>query len=52
MRDLDTIKTIMNQKDRDIAREGQPPINPEVRRLAEEKRFTFDIINTPVDPLR
>ena len=26
--------------------------NPEERRLAEEKRFTFDIINTPVDPLR
>lgn len=51
-RDLDTMAQIMGQKERDIDREGQPPLDPEGKRLAEEKRFTFDIIDTPADPLR
>ena len=29
-----------------------PPLNPEGEALAEHKRFTFDIVETPVDPLR
>ena len=51
-RDLDTMAQIMEQKERDIEREGQPPLDPEGKRLAEEKRFTFDVIDTPSDPLR
>lgn len=51
-RNLETMDEIMAQKDRDLAREGQPPLDPEHKRLAEKKRFTFDIIETPSDPLR
>lgn len=43
---------IMRQKDKDIDRHGVHPLNPEGIALAEDKRFTFDIIQTPVDPLR
>lgn len=51
----DTLKTmtqIMDQKDADIARTGQPQLDPETKKLAERKRFTFDVITVPVDPLR
>lgn len=51
-RDLETMGELMEQKERDIERDGQPPLDPEHVRLAEEKRFTFDVINVPTDPLR
>ena len=51
-RDLDTMDAIMEQKDRDMARDGQPPLDPEHEALAEHKRFTFDVIAIPTDPLR
>lgn len=49
---LKTMSQIMDQKDMDIARNGQPVLDPETKRLAEKKRFTFDVISVPVDPLR
>lgn len=52
MTNLDIMNQIMGQKDQDIVRNGQPALDPETIRLAEEKRFTFDVITVPVDPLR
>lgn len=51
-RNLKTMETIMKEKDRDIARAQQQPLDAEGQKLAETKRFTFDIIETPIDPLR
>ncbi len=51
-RDLETMADIMAQKSRDIEREGQPEMDDETKRLAEHKRFTFDVIDIPTDPLR
>lgn len=51
-RDLEIMETIMVEKDKDIERHGQMELDAEGRRLAEEKRFTFDIVETPTDPLR
>lgn len=52
MSDLKEMETIQNQKAKDIVKEELHPLNPEGGALAEHKRFTFDIIDTPVDPLR
>lgn len=52
MRELNTMATIMDQKDRDLERENMLPLDPETEKLAEHKRFTFDIIAIPSDPLR
>lgn len=43
---------IMDQKGTDIAKVGQPELDQETKKLAEHKRFTFDVISVPVDPLR
>lgn len=51
-RRIDYIKHIQSQKKKDMEESEMPVLNPEGIRLAEEKRFTFDVINTPVDPLR
>ena len=51
-RDLDVMTAIMEQKNRDIEREGQPEMDAETKKLAEHKRFTFDVIDIPTDPLR
>lgn len=51
-RDLSVMEAIMAQKERDIGRDGQPALDPEVETVAEHKRYTFDVIDTPVDPLR
>ena len=51
-RDLETMTAIMEQKQRDIEREGQPEMDDETKVLAEHKRFTFDVIAIPTDPLR
>ena len=42
----------MAQKDRELAAQTVPELTPETKNLAEGKRFTFDIINIPSDPLR
>ena len=51
-RDLNTMGTIMETKARELSGQDAPELTEEVRVLAEGKRFTFDIIDTPVDPLR
>lgn len=51
-RDHRTMGEIQGQKDRDIQKREAQPLDPEGKTLAEHKRFTFDVINTPVDPLR
>lgn len=49
---LREMERIQNSKEYDIAREGILPLNPEGVEIAKHKRFTFDIVETPVDPLR
>lgn len=51
-RNLDIMNRIQNQKERDIAASMLQPLDPEGKKLAEGKRFTFDIIAIPSDPLR
>lgn len=52
IRDINIIDAIQKEKGRDLAGKVLQPLNPEGKKMAEHKRFTFDIINTPVDPLR
>ena len=52
MRDLRTMKSIQDEKAKELAGKNLKPLDPEGKALAEHKRFTFDIVNTPVDPLR
>lgn len=51
-RELDVMTAIQDEKARDIARAGKPELDDETKRLAEHKRFTFDVIDIPTDPLR
>lgn len=52
MSNLEVMNQIMSQKDADIAASGQPAFDAETKALAADKRFTFDVIAIPVDPLR
>lgn len=52
MRDLDIMNQIQTQKEKDIEREALMPLDAEGLELAGGKRFTFDIIAIPSDPLR
>lgn len=52
IRDLKEMEAIQSQKAKDMAKEELHPLDPEGDALAEHKRFTFDIIDTPADPLR
>lgn len=52
MKDLDTMATIMAEKEKDIQQAQQPPLDAEGAKLAEGKRITFDVIAIPSDPLR
>lgn len=49
---LEEMAAIMEEKNREINAGQLPPLNQEGEALAEHKRETFDIIATPVDPLR
>lgn len=51
-KDISVIDTIQNQKEKDIAKRGQPVLDPEGIKVAEEKRYTIDIVDAPIDPLR
>lgn len=51
-RDINTMKQIMEQKEKDIEGKELMPLDHEGKKLAEGKRFTFDIIAIPSDPLR
>lgn len=51
-RDLKVMAAIQKEKAKEIERGAKHPLDAEGDKLAETKRFTFDIIDTPVDPLR
>lgn len=51
-RDLNVMAAIQNEKAKEIDKQAQQPLDPEGEAMAKHKRFTFDIIETPVDPLR
>lgn len=52
MREISEIDIIQNQKQKDIEANGTKELDEEGRVMAEYKRDTLDIIETPVDPLR
>ena len=52
IRDLDVMTNIQNQKALDIRGKELQPLDAEGVTLAEHKRYTFDIIDLPTDPLR
>ncbi len=52
IRDINIINAIQKEKNREIAQNDLPPLDPEGVKLAEHCRFTFDIIATPIDPKR
>lgn len=52
MNNLDVMERIMNEKDKEITATGSVPMDAEIKALAEGKRFTFDVIAVPTDPLR
>ena len=51
---LEAMEQIMEQKDRDLEINGQPPLDDEGKAIAEHKRKTFDLPTNAVkvDPLR
>ena len=49
---LEEMQSIMTEKDRELNGKQLPPLDPEGEELARHKRETFDIIDTPIDPLR
>lgn len=51
-RDIEVIEAIQTTRAKELKQEELHPLDPEGKALAEHKRFTFDIIATPVDPLR
>jgi len=51
-RDLEVMSDIQKQKDIDIKGKDLIPLDAEGVTLAEHKRYTFDIIDLPTDPLR
>lgn len=52
MFDLDIMAVIMAEKEKEIEGKELQTLNAEGKNLAEGKRFTFDVIETRVDPLR
>lgn len=54
MMDLSTMEAIQAEKLKEIAAQQQQPLDPEGKRMAEEKRKTFDLPTNAVkvDPLR
>lgn len=49
---LEEMSAIMEEKGKEINGKELPPLDPEGKEIAKHKRETFDIIDTPVDPLR
>lgn len=49
---LEEMAAIMEEKNREMSGKPLPALDPEGEALAKHKRETFDIIDTPVDPLR
>ena len=51
-RDLNTMNQIQKQKEKDLENQPLQPMTAEGVTMAEHKRFTFDLIDVPTDPLR
>lgn len=51
-RDIETMAEIQDEKEKEIETRELQPLDAEGVALAEHKRFTFDVINIPSDPLR
>lgn len=51
-KELEIMATIQNQKEKEIENEEPQELNAEGVALAEHKRFTFDVVDVPTDPLR
>lgn len=49
---LEEMQSIMTEKSKEIEGKQLPPLDPEGAELARHKRETFDIVDTPIDPLR
>ena len=49
---LKEMEQLMDEKQRDDDVRGLQPLDPEGVAMAEHKRYTFDVIDTPIDPLR
>lgn len=52
MKSLETMTQIQAEKEKEINVQEQLPLDAEGKALAEHKRFTFDVISVPSDPLR
>ena len=51
-RDLNTMHSIQNEKAKELTKKEMQPLDPEGTAMAEHKRFSLDIVDTPTDPLR
>ena len=51
-KDLEVMKRIQDEREKELEREELIPLNAEGEALAEHKRETLDVVATPVDPLR
>lgn len=51
-KDLKIMEQIQKEKQKEIEAEALQPMDAEGQRLAEGKRFTLDVVDTPSDPLR
>ena len=49
---LEEMSQIMEEKNREINSKQLPALDTEGKEVAKHKRETFDIIDTPIDPLR
>lgn len=50
--DLDVMAAIQNEKEKELKAQELQPLTPEGIAMAEHKRFTFDVVDIPTDPLR
>ena len=51
-RDLEVMKTIIAEKEKEINKAELQELDAEGKEMAEHKRFTIDMVAAPVDPLR
>ena len=51
-RDLTVMQEIQREKEKERASQELQPLDDEGKKLAEHKRFTFDVVDIPSDPLR
>ena len=51
-RDLYEMTQIQHEKQKEIETEALQPLDDEGKVMAEHKRFTLDVVDTPADPLR